>query len=158
MACQTCGACRLHFKYPQRARSVVLVVRPSSHHQGCSLGLPRASVVSLFFRASCDLRGDLQSVYGALLAITRLCSDQAGCSSRAKATASNPGTCWSVHRKHLREFGLVSPFFLVRFVTDFRCWPELRAWIICSARKNRVGKFGWVRRPSCAVVPGVCFC
>ena len=25
--------------------------------------------------------------------------------SRATATASDPGTCWSAHRKHLREFG-----------------------------------------------------
>ena len=71
----------LHFEYPQRARSVVLVVRPSSQHQGCSFRLPRASVVSLFFRAGCDLRGDLESIYGALLATTCLSLDQDGGSS-----------------------------------------------------------------------------
>ena len=66
MACKISAACHLHFESPQRARSVVLVVRPSSQHQGCSLRLPRASVVSLFFRAGCDLRGDLESVYAVL--------------------------------------------------------------------------------------------
>ena len=53
-----------------------IVVRPSSQHQRCSLRLPRVSVVSLLFRASCDLRGDMESVYGALLATTCLFSDQ----------------------------------------------------------------------------------
>ena len=53
-----------------------IVVRPSSQHQRCSLRLPRVSVVSLLFRASCDLRGDMESVYGALLATTCLSLDQ----------------------------------------------------------------------------------
>ena len=39
----------------------------SSKHQGCSLRLPSVSVVSLLVRAGCDLRGDLESVYGSLL-------------------------------------------------------------------------------------------
>ena len=167
---QICGACRLHFESQQRARSVVLVVRPSSQHQGCSLRLPRASVVSLFFRAGCDRRGDLESVYAVLcwplhvllwIKVLVLRSCQQGSQfrySRAKATSSVPGTCWSAYRRHLREFGSVSPFCLVRSVTHFKCWPELRAWIVRRAWRNRVGKFGWVRRPSCAVVPGVCFC
>ena len=139
---------------------------PSSKHQGCSLRLPSVSVVSLLVRAGCDLRGDLESVYGSLLATTCLSSDQdrgssflsAGCSSLVKATSSVPGTCWSAYRRHLRELGSVSPFCLVRSVTHFRSWPELRAWTVRSAWRNRVGKIGWVRRPSCAVVPGVCFC
>ena len=122
------------------------MVRPSSQHQGCSLRLPRVSVVSLLFRAGCDLRGDLESIYGALLATTCLSLDQdrgssflsAGCSSQAKATSSIPGTCWSAYRMHLRELGSVSPFCLVRSVTHFRCWPELRAGIVRSAWRNRV--------------------
>ena len=142
------AACHLHFESPQRARSVVLVVRPSSDHQGCSLGLSRASVVSLFFRAGCDLCGDLESVYAVLcwpllvllwIKVLVLRSCQQGSqfrSPRAKATASDPGTCWSAHKKHLREFVLVSRFCLVRSVTHFRCWPELRAWIVRSARRN----------------------
>ena len=56
--------------------------------------------------------------------------------SLAKATSSDPGTCWSAHKKHLREFGLVFPFSLVRSVTDFRCWLELRAWIVRRAWRN----------------------
>ena len=39
------------------------------------------------------------------------------------------------------------PFCLVRSVTHFKCWLELRAWIVRSAWRNRVGKIGWVRRP-----------
>ena len=143
-----------------------IVVRPSSKHQGCSLRLPSVSVVSLLLRSCCALRGDLESVHGSLLATRCLYSDKdrgssflsAGCSSRAKATSSVPGTCWSAHRRHLRELGSVSPFCLVRSVTHFRSWPELWAWIVRSAWRNRVGKIGWVRRPSCAVVPGECFC
>ena len=148
VACKISADCHLYFESPQRARSAVLVVRPTSHHQECSLGLPRASVVSLFFRAGCDLCGDPESVYAVLcwplhvllrikIVVLRSCQQSSQFrSSRAKATASNPGTCWSAYRRHLRELGSVSPFFLVRFVTDFRCWPELRAWIFRSARRN----------------------
>ena len=89
--------------------------------RGSQIGLPRASDVALFLCAGlhpCSFFC-VECLCVALLAITRLSLDKGlgsyeqGCpfgSSPTKATASDPGTCWSAHRKRLRECGSGSLF------------------------------------------------
>ena len=71
------AACRFHSESLWHARFVLLLVRPSSQHQGSQIGLPRASVVALFLCAGLHLRRFcVECLCVALLATSRLSLDK----------------------------------------------------------------------------------